>query len=139
MTPDDVFKALRDKAIRDKSHLPKAPRGKKAKRSQPENAVVNAGLDYLRLLGCFVWKNKTGAYKPYSDSGRVVRYGKTGSGDIIGMTPKGRYLEGEGKYGDNKQSDYQKAHQQQVERHGGLYILFYNVEDIEKRKAEVLG
>jgi hypothetical protein len=116
---------------------PKAPC--KGKKGQPENAVVNAGLDYLRLLGCYVWKNKTGAFKPYQDSERVIRYGKTGSGDIVGMTPRGTYIEGEGKYGNNKQSEYQIEHQKKVESHGGIYILFYSVEDIEKRKAEILA
>lgn len=140
VTADQAMLWAHEQAVREGAkNKPKAPRGgKKKKKGQPENAIVKACLQYLRLLGCFVWQNKTGAWKPYSDSGQVIKYGKVGSGDILGLTPSGRFISCECKHGKNEQSDYQSEFQIDVERHNGIYILAYSVEDCEKRKGEIL-
>lgn len=136
---EDVMLWAHQQAVRQgASNKPKAPRGKKSKTPKPENAVVKACLQYLQILGCFVWRNNTGGYNPYSDSSRVVRYGKVGSGDLIGVTPSGRFITVECKAGNNKQSDYQIDFQRRVEASNGVYILAYSVDDIEKRRGDIL-
>lgn len=138
--PEDVMRWQHEQAVRANARKkPKAPRKTKGKAASPEGAVVRACLQYLQMLGCFVWRNNSGGYTPYSDSGRVVRYGKVGSGDIIGLTPTGRHIEIEAKFGNNKQSEYQLEHQRKIESHNGIYILAYSVSDIEARKLEILA
>lgn len=102
-----------------------------------ESDVVNACLRWLKFYGCLADRHNTGAYK--TEKGHYVRFGAKGAGDIIGCTPKGRHLEIECKYGANKQSEAQLQRQQEVERRGGLYIVAYSVDDLERHKAEIVA
>lgn len=100
--------------------------------------VVNSCLRYLWALGCYVWRQNTGAYKP-EGSHRFIRYGTPGCADIIGVTPGGRFIACECKYGKNSQRDTQKRFQEYVEEHNGIYVLAKSIEDIEARKGEILA
>lgn len=103
-----------------------------------EGAVVNACIRWLWAQGCYAWRNNTGAYRP-EGSARFIRYGKKGSGDVIAVTPTGKFLMCECKAGKNKQSPAQVIFQQQIEARRGIYIVAYSVDDLEARKAEILG
>lgn len=137
-TDEDVMRWQYELALKQSAGK-KAPRKKEANSASPEGAVVKACLQYLQMLGCFAWRNNTGGYKPYSDSDRVVHYGKVGSGDIIAITPSGKFLTCECKANNNKQSDYQLDFQRRVEEKKGIYILAYSVQDVEKRRRDILG
>ena len=60
---------------------------------------------------------------------RLIRYGRVGSSDILGVMPGGRFLGVEVKVGSNTQSEEQERFQAAVEAAGGLYVLAYSVED----------
>ena len=68
-----------------------------------------------------------------------VRVGKKGSGDIIACSPHGRWIEVECKFGHNRQSPEQKARQLEIERRKGVYVVAYDVHDLESRKADILA
>lgn len=72
-------------------------------------------------------------------SDRPVRFGKTGSADIIGLNPYGRFLSIECKFGKGKLSDHQEAFGITVKEHHGIYIVAYSVDDLEAHKAEILA
>jgi len=96
-----------------------------------ETEVVNSCIRWLLLNGCFVWRNNTGAYK--SEGGRFIRYGCKGSPDIIGMTASGRFIGVECKYGKGKLQGTQKAFGEKIVSHGGIYIVAYSIDDLEKQ------
>lgn len=97
-----------------------------------ENLVVNACLRYLLNSGYFVWRNNTGAYPVNGKGGkkRFIRYGYKGSPDIIGMTPEGKFIGVECKFGYNKLSDSQKVFKQRCEDSRGVFIVAYSVDEL---------
>lgn len=95
--------------------------------SDEHSALKKAALEWLAVNGFFAWDNQTGgAWR----AGRFIRFGKTGSGDLLGVLPGGRHLEGEAKTGNAEQNSNQKIHQRMVEKNGGLYILFHSVDEL---------
>ena len=86
-----------------------------------ETALVKACLEYLRLIGCYVWRNNTGML--YNKVGRPVAFGKVGSSDILGILPGGRFLAVECKIGRNPLSRSQQTFLDEVGRTGGLAIV----------------
>lgn len=103
-----------------------------------ESSVVDAAIKWLYLHGCFVWRNNTGSYKPEGGNS-YVRYGLVGSADIIGVTPKGKFLAAECKGSVGKLSDKQTAFGEKVKQHGGIYIVAFSIDDLEKRRREIVG
>jgi len=67
-----------------------------------------------------------------------MRFGKAGSADILGCNPYGRFLAVECKYGKGKQSEAQKKFETNVTAKGGLYVLAYGVDDMEKNRGYIL-
>lgn len=55
----------------------------KPQASKPERVVLAECLIELSRVGARVWRNNTGALK--DKDGRLVRFGLTGSSDIIGI------------------------------------------------------
>ena len=103
-----------------------------------ESSVVSACIEWLYKRGCFVWRNNTGAYKP-ENSSAYVRYGYKGSADILGITPKGgRLVAIECKGTGGKVSDAQLEFGLKINRLGGIYIVAYSVDDLEKRRDELV-
>ncbi|OWK42041.1 hypothetical protein FRUB_04119 [Fimbriiglobus ruber] len=127
--------------------LPK--RARKTKNSTTENPVREAGRAWLEYHGCDVIRNNTAAgwLFPYvkgkatfhSHEGRFIRFGKPGSADLLAISPSGRWVEAEAKSEDGSQSPEQIDRQQEVERRGGVYVLFRSVGDLEARKREILA
>lgn len=104
----------------------------------PEGVIINACIDMLFKLGCYVWRNNTGAWKP-EGSKRPLYYGKKGSGDILGITPTGRFICVECKSGKNKQQESQLEFQRNIEQKNGLYILAYSIDDLIAKQNYIMG
>jgi hypothetical protein len=97
--------------------------------SAEHKQLKNDALEWLATAGYFAWPNETGG--AFND-GRFIRFGKTGSGDILCVLGSlGRHAEFEAKTGDAVQKKAQKIHQMMVEKKGGLYIVFRSVEDLQ--------
>jgi hypothetical protein len=111
---------------------------RKARKKQPEGMVVNACIKYLFALGCFVWRNSTGAWR--DGAGRIIRYGKVGSPDVLGVTAGGRLIGVETKTGNNPLTPEQEDFRARILEKGGLYIVARNsIDALEQRKAEILA
>lgn len=95
-----------------------------------EGDLVRAALNYLKAVGVLAWRNNTGML--FDRTGRPVRYGFTGSGDIFGITAGGRFLSIECKVGKNKESDSQKQFRMDVVAAGGLAIVIRSLDDLEE-------
>lgn len=61
---------------------------------------------------------------------RFVRYGFVGCSDIIGQMVDGRFLAIEVKMGRNKPTQDQRAFLGNVDRHNGIAILAYSIDDV---------
>jgi len=72
-----------------------------------------------------VWRNNSGALK--DPTGRLIRFGLTGSADILGLVKGGRFLAIEVKTTTGKQSEAQKCFEKMIRDFGGIYILARNV------------
>lgn len=101
-----------------------------------ENQVVNACIKWLFANKCFVWRNNSGAYKP-EGSKRFIRYGCKGSPDIIGMTPSGRFIGVECKYGKGKLTEPQERFGENIESSNGIFIVAYSIDDLEANKEVI--
>lgn len=102
-----------------------------------ETALVKAAIDYLTAVGCFVWRNNTGATQAeYEGRKRFIQFGKVGSGDIIGMTPTGRFISVECKVAGNKPTDHQLAFAERVRQHGGIALVVYDLDELERQYKE---
>jgi hypothetical protein len=101
-----------------------------SKKDTPEGKVKADCLEYLRLIGAFVWNNPTGAYQ--ARPGEWVHFGKTGSADIIGLLPGGRFLAVECKAGNGRMSDKQQEFLDTVTSLGGVAIVARSHADLAK-------
>lgn len=125
----------------DTSPIPAAPSKPK---TQKETPVRNVCIEWLERLGCDVIRNNTGAVKRQYKTKNGwreswVKYGKTGSGDILALSPHGRWIEVETKYGSNGLSDDQIARKMKVEALGGVYIVARALEDVREREPDILA
>lgn len=119
--------------------------------NEAHNALVRDALQELALRGYCAWKNETGVWFEYSivqgklKKGRPHKYGKPGSGDIMGvLPPHGRHMEFEAKTGTGNQNDNQEKHEEHcVRKNCGIYILFRDVPslmaELEKYKELEYG
>ena len=102
-----------------------------------ESLVVSACIQWLHVNGCFIWRNNTGAFK--DATGRWVRYGLNGSADVIGVNPSGRFIAVEAKSDKGKPTEQQLRFGERVVAHGGVYVVAHSIDDLESRRAELLG
>ena len=98
-----------------------------------ETDLRNQILDWLMYRNIYAWLNNTaGTYskrtKSYFKNPRL----KKGVADILGILPNGKLFAIECKVGKNKQDDNQKIFQKDIEANNGIYILAYNLEEVEK-------
>lgn len=97
--------------------------GKKVSETKTNQEYV----DYLTKIGCFVWRNNTGMLK---SGGRFVRFGKLGSGDIIGLTPSGRFISIENKSNGEPISKAQHEFANSVAAKNGIAIFVKSLDDL---------
>jgi hypothetical protein len=92
-----------------------------------ESEIQKQILDYLALRHIFHYRNNSGAFK--REDGHFYRFGATGSPDIVCVI-NGQYVGIEVKAPKGKQSEHQKAFQEELERAGGIYILAHSLDEV---------
>ena len=75
--------------------------------------------------GGYLWRNNTGMARM---SGRVVRFGKVGSGDVIGVY-RGYFVSIETKTGRDKASPEQVEFAEQITQHGGFACFVRDLDE----------
>lgn len=93
-----------------------------------ETAIVGSCLCLLSMLGIYAWRNNTGALRNKKD--RLVRYGKPGSSDIIGILPDGRFLAVECKTNKGKLSPGQKLFLEEIRNNNGVAIIAHSSDEL---------
>lgn len=127
---------LRPKPAGPTSGATRSIRGSGRPKSQPENKVKNDCLRWLKDRGIYAWRNNTGMVWA---GNHPIRFGLVGSADIIGLLPDGRFLGIECKSKTGKQSDVQKRFQENIEQNHGVYVLAYDVTDLEEALHDVIA
>lgn len=94
----------------------------------PESVVVGSCLSLLSILGIFAWRNNTGALK--DTRGRLVRYGLSGSADIIGICPDGRFLSIECKREGGRVRAKQTEFMQRIKENKGVAGIVHNTDEL---------
>ncbi len=96
----------------------------------PEKYIQNYTISLLNGWGWFVWRNNTGTASVTDSNGkkRQWRAGIKGSGDIIGMTPKGRFVTIECKRAGKKPSVFQQSFMDDVSQRGGIAVVVDSIE-----------
>jgi hypothetical protein len=90
-----------------------------------------------RFPGTRVWRQNSGALK--DSTGRVVRYGIVGGGDISGIIgPGGKRIEIEVKAGRDKIREQQINFARMILAAGGIYLLCHDVEATLRELGERL-
>jgi hypothetical protein len=101
---------------------------------QPEKAIENQILSWLKWKGIFTFKIKTmGTYDPTLKRFRTPSpWYKRGVSDILGIF-KGKPLAIEVKTLKGKLSPAQVVFQQEWKEHGGISIVARSIEDLEEK------
>lgn len=103
-----------------------------------EGHVIKACIEWLHWHGFDIIRNNSGGLKDHT--GRTVRFGKKGSGDILALSPFGRWCEIECKFGKGEVSEHQIARQKLVTSKGGVYIICRNsADELEVHKDRILA
>ncbi len=89
-------------------------------RKSTETDLVNACLELLHLCGIYCWRNNTGAL-PVGK--RFIRFGRSGSADILGCLPGGQFLAVETKVGKNPLTPAQAHFLDTVRTAGGTALV----------------
>lgn len=101
-------------------------------KKQKESDLVRACLAYLSVyMKDAVWRNNSGGTK--TASGGFIKFGLTGSPDIMGILPDGKFLGVECKIGKNVQSPGQLKFEEMVQRNSGEYWLIYAITELIER------
>jgi hypothetical protein len=106
-------------------------------RGKPERVVQKAIAIWLRACGCLVAVTDAGAaYKAGSFFGDGL---PAGWPDITGLLPDGRFIGVECKAHGGRQSPAQKLMEQEIRRRSGIYVLAFEVEDVQRAIEEANG
>lgn len=104
----------------------------------PEHLIQNQILDYLKIKGCYVWRNNTGAFvRNYYNmrEGRwketYFRSGQRGLPDILGVAPDGKLIAIEVKSATGKVSPEQKTTLQEMANRGAWAFVARSLLDVE--------
>lgn len=94
-----------------------------------EKNTQHACLEYLAASNIFHYRNNSGAtVSEYKGKKRLIRFGATGSPDII-VVYRGQYIGFEIKDTKGVQSEGQIAFQQNLEKAGGAYYLIRSIDE----------
>jgi hypothetical protein len=100
-----------------------------------ETALVKGCLEYLKLKRIMAWRMNSGGAIPIVSAKygrRAVYLGPKGLSDIIGMLPGGRFLAVEVKVGRKKPTPAQSEFLSWVNDAGGLGVVVWSLEELEK-------
>lgn len=92
-----------------------------------EGEVVKSLLAYLEARGHTTWRNNSGAIRR---RGRMVRFGKVGSPDLIGHTRNGAAIYVEAKRHGGKRSPEQVEFADKAIACHCIYVLAESVDDL---------
>ena len=99
-----------------------------------EHALQLQIMDYLSLNypKHYFWRNNSGALRNKYD--RLVRFGKVGSSDILGVSPDGRFIALEIKRPDGsyKPTPAQLEFLQAVASRGGIAGIVTSTEEVDQ-------
>ena len=100
--------------------------------AKAENKIQLEAIKYLKSKGILCWRNNTmGVYDPKLNTYRSNPYSMKGVGDIVGMTPDGRFLSVEIKTKTGKPSADQLLFIKRCELNGGLCFVARSLDDIK--------
>jgi len=91
-----------------------------------EQQIQKQILDYLRTIGCIAFK-----FNNYGMHGRKTY--NVGISDIIGSTRNGQFIAVEVKKQGGRATPEQKEFIDDVNRHKGIGMIAYSVDDVIKR------
>lgn len=95
-----------------------------------EADVLSACLSLFTIHGWLHWRNNTGQLKI---AGRVIRFGRVGSSDILAVVPRsGRIMACECKRPGKAPTENQEAFLESVERNGGVSVVVSDVVKLEE-------
>lgn len=97
-----------------------------------EKQIQDSIMNYLLINRYYVWRNNTGAthYENSKGRKRMVRYGKPGSSDIIGLTKDGKFLAIEVKRPNGKTTKLQEMFLQNINANGGVGFVATSIDDV---------
>jgi len=101
-----------------------------------EQQLVNQIIGYLNYSGYYVWRNNSGRVF-VGDTKRMIRFGLTGSSDIVGITPKGKFIAIECKVGKNKTTLFQDAFLEEIRCRHGIQMVVYSLDELTKKLKEI--
>lgn len=98
-----------------------------------EKEIQNLILEYLHLRKFFCWRNNSGAMvSSHNGKQRFMRFGLVGSGDIIGLTPNGRFFSIEVKVPGRQPTFEQSQFMNGINKNGGIAFVATCLEDVQK-------
>lgn len=111
-----------------------------------ESSVLQSCLKILCAWGCDVVRCNTGmAFREYPLKGTgkmkryYIRFGKKGMGDILAISPAGRWIEIETKTAKGELREAQERRRDDVRAKRGYYAVIRSAADLDKRKDEILA
>jgi hypothetical protein len=93
----------------------------------PEGKIVKECLEWLTTNGYYCWRNNSGAVR---SGGRMVRYGKIGSSDILGIMPDGRFMAIECKVKGGRCTSDQVNFIVAIHERGGFVRIVHSLEEL---------
>lgn len=103
---------------------------------QKETDCQKQIIAFLEKVGCYVWRNNSGVMR---SGGRFVRFGKTGSSDVIGISPNGLFMAIEIKSNGepltkekDKGEDSQEFFLREIARRRGISIIAESLDDVAR-------
>lgn len=100
-----------------------------------EQDIQRQCLDYLQgVLRWHAWRNNTGAMRWTDRAGgnRLMRFGATGSADILGVCCDGRFLAVEVKRPGGRPTEAQVAWLDRVRESGGVAMVVTSLEELRQ-------
>jgi hypothetical protein len=102
-----------------------------------EQELTRDIIEALTARGIFLWRNNVGTSR---SGGRFIRFGKVGSGDIVGVLPGGLHFELEVKLPDGKwkTTPEQEAHGRRIRELGGIWAVIRSVDEAMKLVSDLI-
>lgn len=102
-----------------------------------EREISKSILEYLTLRKVFCWRNNTGGFLDKRD--HYYKFGKTGSGDILGLTKTGQFFSIEVKRPGKKPTDAQVEFMDRIAFNGGIAFVACSIDDVIQILEEKLN
>lgn len=101
-----------------------------------EHDLCNGIVEFLNYQGHYVWRQNAGQIPVTSPNGkkRMIKVGKTGISDIIGVSKTGKFIAIEVKLPERRRTvtTYQQMFLADVHKHGGISGVACSAEEALK-------